>query len=192
MKTIFQKIWELAKPYLNTRMNDIHTEICREFAYRLLKLEGGDEYVVIPAIILHDVGWIEVPEKLQIKAFGPNATEPGLKRKHEIEGSRIAENILRQVHYDRDITLEILKIIDGHDTREVATSLNDKIVKDSDKLFRYSKEGFYIDLERFEESFNEAINRLQNVIDKWFFTDSAKEFALKELTDRLNESGVQG
>jgi len=74
----------------------------------------------------------------------------------------------------------------------VATSLNDKIVKDSDKLFRYSKKGFHIDLERFEESFEEAIHRLQTVIDKWFFTDSAKEIAKQEIADRLNESGAQG
>jgi len=178
----------LAKPYLNTRMNDIHAEVSTAFAYRLLEQEGGDEYVVIPAIILHDVGWKEIPEEIKIKAFGHNVTEPELKRKHEIEGARIAGDILEQIDYDKGIIEEILIIINGHDTREQAISLNDKIVKDADKLFRYSREGFCIDLERFEETFEEAMNRLQNVINAWFFTDTAKEFALKELTDRLDES----
>ena len=76
MKTIFQKIWQLAEPYLNTRKNNIHTKISTEFAYRLLEKEGGDQDIVIPAIILHDVGWKRVPENLQLKAFGPKATSP--------------------------------------------------------------------------------------------------------------------
>ena len=35
---------------------------------------------------------------------------------------------------------EILRIIGGHDSRKEPISLNDKVVKDADKLSRYSKE----------------------------------------------------
>ena len=72
-------------------MNKIHTEISTQFAYRLLEIEeAGDEDIVIPAILLHDVGWSQVPEELQLKAFGPKATLPEWNRVHEVEGVRIA------------------------------------------------------------------------------------------------------
>ena len=41
-------------PFLNTRHNDVHTEISTSLAFQILEQEGGDEDIVIPAIILHD------------------------------------------------------------------------------------------------------------------------------------------
>ncbi len=72
MSAIFDEIWRRAKPYLDTRQNETHTEIATRFADTLLDKEGGDEDVVIPAIILHDVGWKKIPESQQLKAFGPD------------------------------------------------------------------------------------------------------------------------
>jgi len=56
MKTIYNEILNLAKPYLQTRANDIHVAISIQFAHKLLGMEGGEAEIVIPAIILHDVG----------------------------------------------------------------------------------------------------------------------------------------
>ena len=47
MNPIFEEIWRLAKPYLNTRKNDIHVEISVNFAFKLLAHEGGQEDIVI-------------------------------------------------------------------------------------------------------------------------------------------------
>ena len=66
-------------------------------AFKLMDREGGDEDIVIPAVILHDVGWIKIPENLQLKAFGPNAKDPKLNRTHEIEGVRLAAEILHEI-----------------------------------------------------------------------------------------------
>lgn len=188
MKEAFKEIRRLAAPYLDTRKNDIHTDIATEFVFKLLEKEGGDEDVVVPAIILHDVGWKRVPEELQLKAFEPKANSPELNRIHEVEGVRIAKEILEKVKYDKDKTEEILRIIDGHDSRKEAFSLNDRIVKDADRLWRYTKEGFDIDTERFSETFPEGINRLTSNLDKWFITNSAKEIAKEEIKKRLGES----
>jgi len=187
MKAIFEKILLLAKPYLNTRKNDIHTEISTKLAYRLLAEEGGNEDIVIPAIILHDVGWKAVPEDLQLKAFGPKAISPELNRKHEISGVKTAREILEQVNYDQAEIKHILEIIDGHDSRKEAVSLDDKIVKDADKLFRYTKEALQINTNRFNETLEEAANRYRSNIDKWFFTDSAKRIAREELDSALKQ-----
>jgi HD superfamily phosphodiesterase len=188
MQPIFEEIWDLAKPYLNTRQNDIHTEISIQMAYQLMETEGGDKDIVIPAIILHDVGWIRVPEDLQLKAFGPKAVDPKLNRKHEIEGVRIATEILLQVKYDQIKTQRILEIIEGHDSRSEAISLDDMIVKDADKLWRYTKSGVEIDVKRFNETMEEGLSRLRSNINIWLFTPTARGIAWEEVRARAAES----
>ena len=187
MKAIFEKIEALAKPYLDTRMNDLHTEISARFARALIEKEGGSEDIILPAILLHDVGWKRVPEEFHLRAFGPKADALEWQRTHEKEGAEIAREILLQVAYDVEKIQEVLRIIDGHDSRKAALSLNDRIVKDADKLWRYSKEGFYIDIKRFEETFEQGMKRLESSLEKWFFTDSAKDLARQALTERRQE-----
>ena len=188
MKTIFEEIWQLALPYLNTRENDVHTKYAMDFGFKLLQKEGGEEDIVIPAILLHDVGWKKVPEDLQLKAFGPKATMPELNRVHEIEGVKIAREILRKIQYDEEKTEEILEIIGGHDSRKEPSSLNDKLVKDADKLWRYSKKAFRINRERFEHTFEQYMERLRSNLDNWFLTDSAKGIAKEEMQNRFRDS----
>jgi len=191
MKPIFDKIRKLSKPFLDTRHNDIHTAISTSLAFQLLEKEGGDENIVIPAILLHDTGWKQVPSKLHLKAFGPKATEPKLNRLHETEGVKIAQKILQKVNYDSFNTKKILEIIDGHDSRTKPVSLNDMIVKDADKLWRYSSSGFRIDIDRFGESFEEGLDRLRCNLSRWFFTGTAKELAAAKLSRREKEKAVE-
>jgi CRISPR/Cas system-associated endonuclease Cas3-HD len=189
IKAVYQMIYQLAKPYLNTRCNDVHTEISVRFAYRLLRAEGGQESIVIPAIILHDVGWKKVPEALQLKAFGPKATSPEINRTHEKEGVRIAKKILTKVNYDKEKIAEILEIIEGHDSRKKSISLNDRIFKDADKFWRFTQIGFEIDNQRFETTVAEGLNRLGKYLPRWFFTETAYQIAKEELQQREREAG---
>lgn len=188
-RSVVETIHQLARSYLNTRRNDVHVEISLQFARELIEAEGGDADIVIPAIILHDVGWKKVPEALHLKAFGPRATSPELNRMHEEQGVQIADDILSKVQYDQGKISEILNIIDGHDSRKDALSLNDRIVKDADKLFRYSQKGFEIDNQRFEETVTEGLSRLKKYLDRWFFTQTAYRIAKAELEKREKEAG---
>lgn len=190
IKPDYQKIYQLAKPYLSTRHNDVHTEISIQFAYELLAVEDGNEAIVLPAVILHDVGWKKIPEELHLKAFGPKANSPELNRLHEIEGVNIAGDILKQVNYPKEKISQIIEIIDGHDSRQAAMSLNDRIVKDADRLWRYSKEGFKIDIERFEESYAQGLNRLRRNLAGWFFTETGRQLANEELLEREKEAEI--
>ena len=185
---VYKRILDLAAPYLATRHNDVHTAMAVGLAYELLSALGGDEDVVIPAIILHDIGWKMVPEQLQMQAFGPRMTRPDLRKLHERESVKIGRQILRQVDYDPDKIDEILAIIDGHDTRDGAHGNNDMIVRDADALWRYGDGGFYIDQERFGETFQERYDRLESFMDVWFFTDTAKRLARAELEKRVIEN----
>ncbi|MBN2125762.1 MAG: HD domain-containing protein [Deltaproteobacteria bacterium] len=153
-------------------------------ARALLERQGGDEDIVIPAIILHDVGWKTVPEAQQAMAYGPKATRPELNRQHEVNGVKIAGDILAGVDYALEKTEEILEIISGHDSRKTALSLNDRIVKDADKLWRFTREGFRIDNRRFQFTPTQSLARLYGNLDDWLFTDVARGIALEELGRR--------
>ncbi len=184
IKPIHQRIFERAKPFLRTRKNLIHTQIALRYALSLLREEEGDEGIVIPAVLLHDVGWKAIPPKLQLTAFGPNPSNPQLVRVHEVEGAKIAEAILKELHYPPGKIKEICLIIQGHDTRKRPISQNDRIVKDSDKLWRYSRRGMAVDLNRFDIPRREYLIFLEAIINYWFLTPTGREVARSEISLR--------
>jgi len=187
MEGIYGKIYRLAGPYLDTRENDLHTRIAYSFALKLLEAERGDEKIVIPAVLLHDVGWKTIPEELQLKAFGPGKYNLEINRIHEVEGAKIARDLLRQAGYDPALVDQIAEIILGHDSRQEAISHNDALVKDSDKLWRFSREAIRIDPRRFRVDSVAHVVWLGRQIDGWFLTATGKNMALAEHKLRLLE-----
>lgn len=178
MDAMYLPIWERAKPYLATRSNDKHTWYCYYFMEQLLvACPDADETIVMSAIILHDVGWSTVPEDKQLQSFGPHIIYPELRRRHETEGARIAGEILRDLDYPKLAIEEITTIIDGHDTRKESLSLNDALVKDADKLWRYTDFG----LETNREWFNYTVAEQMDLLDTWlktrFYTDAGRNMA---------------
>jgi len=194
IKPSYQKIFQNAKPFLRTRKNVIHTQIALRYALQLLKSEKGDERIVIPAIILHDVGWSAVPEHLHLTAFGPKVTNPKLTRVHEIEGAKIAQRVLERFKYPPGKIKEICQIIRGHDSRKRPLSWNDRMVKDSDKLWRYSRRGMTIDLSRFHIPRKKYLVFLETIIDDWFHTPMAAKIAREEILLRKKDkpSAIEG
>lgn len=190
MEGPYTRIFDLAKPYLATRNNELHTRIAYDFAKKLLQFEGGDEAVVLPAITLHDVGWKSIPEELHLKAFGPRDNDMELNRIHEVEGAKTARLILEQVGYDPSLTDQICEIILGHDSRPDALSLNDAIVKDSDRLWRFSPEALQTDPVRFKVDPVDHVVWLGARIQEWFYTDTAHRLAREEHAKRAAFFGV--
>ncbi len=194
MKAAHKDLLDLATPYLDTRKNDIHVDEVVRIAPELIEAVKADEDIVIPALILHDVGWKMVPENLHLRAFGPRGIDEDLRHLHELEGARLAGEILAKVGYDEKKVDEIVRIIEGHDSRTEAISLNDMVVKDCDKLTRFCNLGFNIDAERFNYPPVKYVVWLEKQIDGWFFTDMAKRLAREELAQRkieINSTPVQ-
>ena len=179
----YQDILELARPYLDTRGNEEHTEGSIAFAWQLLEAEGGDPDVVMPAIILHDVGWSELSDEEQLQAFGPPPTRLDLNMLHEQRGAEIAAGILDSMGYDPALTEEIAEIIRGHDNRRQALSLNDALVKDADRLFRLTRRGYMIFLEFFSLEYRPYLAAMTSVADEWFFTETAKRLGAEMFAD---------
>lgn len=183
-------IYEKAEPFLQTRFNALHTRISYHLAAILVKKIGADPEVVFPAILLHDIGWSMIPESQRADAFGPNIKKPEIQRLHETEGARMAGEILIELEYPDTRIREIKKIITGHDTRPDSLNLNDAVVKDADKLWRYSSEGFAIDCERFGKTPRENLIWLIENLQKWFLTDDAKIMAHRAARQRESDYGI--
>lgn len=135
-------LWREARGFLDVRSNDVHTLVSYGLARALCaEHREADPKVVLTAILLHDVGWKAVdPDKLA-GAVGPNPKHPELVRVHEVEGVRIAGDILARHRPGDATTPEVLAIIDTHDTVRTAHSLNDALVKDADKAWRFTPHG---------------------------------------------------
>ncbi len=183
----FQRIFELATPFLKTRLNLPHNYIVYQYAKLLLQAEGGSREIILPACILHDVGWSCIPEDQQLRAFGPVVKDLDSMRKHEVEGVLIARQILSQVGYNGSLVQKIIEIIDGHDTTANARSLEDAITKDSDKLSRFSAYGFRINCERFQLDPQTYWLHLLKKTEEWFLTKAGKELAAHETRGRDRE-----
>jgi hypothetical protein len=65
-------LWELAAPLLRVRNNDAHTLYALGLASALLDAHPeADAAVVLPAIMLHDIGWSQVPPSEVLQAIAP-------------------------------------------------------------------------------------------------------------------------
>jgi HD domain len=138
-------LWRDAQPYLDVRNNDEHTLVAYGVARMLLKeIPEAREFVVLPAVILHDVGWKRVPQEHLLDAIGKDATRPDLVREHELHSVEIAREILTR-RQPKGVDVEaVLAIIDGHDTTKPARSIEDAVMKDADKGWRTTPHGMRI------------------------------------------------
>jgi hypothetical protein len=178
---IYDQIYRLAEPYWQTRQGEIHMPLAYEYARQLLvHYPEADPAVVLPAILLHDTGWMMITPDLQMQALVGSANQdkrPEVSRLHETEGARIAGEILAALNYDAAKIVEIQAIINGHDTRREALSLNDALVKDADKVWRFNPVGVPICAQWNELDLGPYLDFVEARIESWLFTGRAKELA---------------
>lgn len=108
---IYLKIWEQALPYYQKgRSWDVpHIEWMMEKADEIADIEHADKKLLLPIVILHDVGYSQVNHtNLNIKDRGP-------KIEHMKEGAKIAEAILTKVDCDEKMKNKIIHYISVHD-----------------------------------------------------------------------------
>ncbi|MBI3156512.1 MAG: HD domain-containing protein [Burkholderiales bacterium] len=186
-----QELFRRALPFLRTRHNAVHTRVAYGEARWLLRRHpDADESVVLPAILLHDVGWSAVAEGELSTAFGPHMTNQALQRLHETEGARIAAGILAELGFAQPIVDAVVAIVDGHDTRTGARSLDDALVRDADRLWRYTPAGSRIDAQRFGFEADQHLAWLERNLDAWLSTPAARQRA-RDYLDEARRSAPQ-
>lgn len=133
-----------------------HAKKVLDYAEELLRKEGGDWYIVVPAAILHDVG-IKVAEE----KYGSSAGDL-----QEKEGPEIAGKILLKLGFKKEEIKEICQIIRHHHSPGKVKSLNFQVVTDADWLVNLQ-----------DEPGNKDV--LRKIINKVFVTQAGQELARK-------------
>lgn len=178
----YDNVWRTAELYLRARKNDVHIPLSFDWAQRLLKEHpGADRDIVSLAILLHDIGWysIDMGDIIE-KGFGPNMMQSDVRFLHESEGVRLSRPVLEKCGWGEDVIVAVAEIIDGHDTRPNPRSLNDRIVRDADKLWRFSVTGVSVACDWFKMTPGRYAARLAEQIDI-LETEPGRRWAADEL-----------
>ena len=115
-----------------------------------------------------------------------------IKESHMKNGAIWAEKILKKLKYDEKLIPAIVNIVKTHDVYGGEMTNEDKVVRDADKLWRFSKRGFDLDVKRRGCAPSFWRDYLKKNIDKpgYFLTLEAKQIAIEELKNRSEENGI--
>ena len=187
MKPIYQQIWKLAKPYYKKgRPMDIdHIEWMMKDALLVCKKENLDDTLLLPLVILHDVGYAEVSKD--------NPYNLDLRKAHMKAGKKIAKEILEKVNYPKDKIKTISYYVSVHDNWALG---NNKIYQkdvilgtftDLDFIWMTTKKGFPAISKILKKNKKEMVQYIENnekLVERPFATKTVKELFQKYLQQR--------
>ena len=187
MKQIYQQIWKLAKPYYKKgRPMDIdHIEWMMKDALLVCEKEKLDDTLLLPLVILHDVGYAEVSKD--------NPYNLDLRKAHMKAGKKIAKEILEKVNYPKDKIKTISYYVSVHDNWALG---NNKIYQkdvilgtftDLDFIWMTTKKGFPAISKILKKNKKEMVQYIENnekLVERPFATKTVKELFQKYLQQR--------
>ena len=184
----YDAVWRAAEPYLRSRKNDVHVPLSFGYALRLLEIHPeADRDVVLLAIMLHDIGWhaFDMADIIE-KGFGPGKMQSDIRVLHEKEGVRLARELLERTAWPESIIAAVAEIIDGHDTRPQARSLNDRLVRDADKLWRFTTTGVSVACDWFRKTPHQYADQIETEI-ALIETEAGRALATRDLARTRGE-----
>jgi hypothetical protein len=188
MKKVYNKIWELAKPYyLKARPMDIeHIEWMMPEALVLAEQENLDDDLLVPLAILHDVGYAGITT---------NSMKLETRKAHMAIGANIAKEILEQVNYPQEKIDKIVYYVSVHDNWafgdfKVYENPILGVFGDLDFIWALTEKGFPAFVKIYGKSIQETIYYLdqsnENTKGAPFTFESTQNLYEKEL-NRLKE-----
>jgi len=184
MKVPFGDIWKSTVPLLEKgRRKDfvLHTKGVIKAMEMLLEKEGGDEEILIPAAILHDVGWSKVPAKLQKGSDGAEQLEA--LRLHIKHAAPLVRAILVNAGFEEGKISKIIKIIEAHKFHNPKEHDKQMLI-DADAMSDAFREQFKSDMKSYGKTANELYLFRK---DSNFYTKTAKSVFNRELEARRKE-----
>ncbi len=187
MKEVYLKLWKLAKPYYEKgRPMDVdHIEWMMKDAMLVCEKEKIDDSLLLPLVILHDVGYAEVPKD--------NPFKLDLRKSHMEAGAKIAKHILEKINYAKDKTEKIVYYVSVHDAWAFGDNkiyAKDKILgvfNDLDYTWMATKKGFPALMKVLNKNKTEMIAYLETNTkpkERPFATKTTKELYEKYLRER--------
>jgi hypothetical protein len=182
----YDPVWKAFDKYWRVRKNDVHIPLSFIYVRRLLEAyPQADEDVCVLALMLHDIGWysIDGPDLIE-KAFGgENFMQSDARYFHEAEACRISREILPTLGWGHEVIEQVCEIIDGHDTRAQPRHLNDRIVRDADKLWRFSITGIGVACDWFKLTPAQYALKLEKTNLAQLETEVGRQMAERDLVE---------
>ena len=176
-------LWRAVVHETRTRGNDIHLPISLAFAERLCRAyPQADAELVRVSTLLHDTGWAHVDESRIIsEGFAGDWRKAAIRFEHEKQGCAVARRVLPGLGYSAAFIERVCAIIDGHDTRPVAHSLEDALMRDADRLWRFDQAGIALASTWFKMDPARYTDRLRAEIVPELITQAARDMATADL-----------
>lgn len=176
-------------------MDIVHIEWFMEIATMVCDKEKLDDTILLPLVILHDVGYSRVKDVAE-----KNYYQLDIRRFHMDEGKKITEEILRAVAYPEEKIKIIADYVGVHDNwafGEVDRFTNNPILgtfKDLDYLWIYTGKGSKAIQENMRKSDREMLKFLKSEPSpiygkKPFSNETTKQLHKELLTERELELG---
>lgn len=181
--TDLDEVWRAVVPETRARANDIHLPMSLAYAERLCAVHPeADALLVRVAILLHDTGWGRVDEtRILTEGFAGDWRKAEIRFEHERQGCLIAREVLPPLGYAEEFVERVVTIIDGHDTRPESKSLEDSLVRDADRLWRFDYAGIALAAGWFGLDPATYADRLETEIMPELLTDAAHTIAAAHL-----------
>jgi hypothetical protein len=179
----YDPVWARAEPYMRARKNDVHIPLSFDWCERLLEeYRDADRDICLLAILLHDIGWhsIDQGDIIEQGFRSENYLTSDVRYLHEVEGVRLGTQVLQDTGWSAEVIAQVCEIIDGHDTRPDPHHLNDRIVRDADKLWRFEVTGIAIASDWFGKTPRAYVDHLATVHGQ-LETDAGRTFAAQAL-----------
>ena len=145
-----------------------HASRVARYAEEIGKEEMGNLAVILTAAYLHDIGIKEAERKYQSTAA----------RYHKEEGLPIAREILSRLGAKEELIEEVCDIIGHHHHPRPEESINFKNLYDADMV---------VNLEEKQKENPGDLDKLANIIEKSFLTDSGRNLARDVLLNDRRE-----
>lgn len=191
---VFKKIFRMATPLLKKgRWYDLgHTKYSVKFMEEILSEENKlkKENILIPTIILHDIGWSEIG-----KEKNTQWSKLDLRIKHMEIGAKLAEQILKKIGYPTKLTIKIKKLVKTHDNFYLGIEPKtdeEKIMRDADGCFSFTSLSFWKDYDvkivknKLKTSPKEFLKKLTVQYGK-MYTKTGQKIVEKLIKERLEE-----
>jgi len=194
MKDVYNRIWELSKPYYQEGLsyNISHIEWMIKESLSVNGVGDIDNSIFLPLVILHDIGYAKIR--------GSNPFHPLNRLVHMKAGAEIASEILEKVGYPEEKIEKITSYISFHDVwafGDHGLYRDNKFLglfNDLDYIWMSSKEGFPFFKDILNKNSFELLDHLRHnekPINRPFSNDTTRGLYLKNLGDRYREVLVQ-
>lgn len=187
MKAKYNKVWKYALPYLEKpKRKDfvLHTKGVIKAMELILKEEKENERVLMTAAILHDVGWYNVPHKLQISSNKKDSIKA--QKLHIKNALPIIKQILEGCKYKKSEIKRVLEIVEAHKFKNPIRK-DKRIMIDADTLSDVFKEQYESDFKSYGTNpERHYIHRMKNT----FYTKTARKIFKKEMEKRRKQFNI--